>query len=111
MVDVREYLRRDGRSPFGVWFASLNPQAAAKVAIALVRLAAGNFSNVKGIGTGIYEYKVDFGPGYRVYFGKDGGRLVILLGGGSKKRQSHDIGSALANWHDYKERKQESKWL
>lgn len=73
------------------WFDRLNAHAAAKVATALTRLAAGNFSNVKGVGSGVFEYRIDFGPGYRVYFGKDDERLVILLGGGTKKRQQQDI--------------------
>jgi putative addiction module killer protein len=107
MIEVREYLEPKGRSPYAVWFARLDPKAAAKVATALTRLAAGNFSNVKGVGLGVIEYRIDFGPGYRVYFGKDGGQLVILLGGGIKKRQQHDIDSALANWQDYKRRKKE----
>jgi putative addiction module killer protein len=71
----------------------------------VVRLSNGNFSNVEGVGSGVYEYKVNFGPGYRIYFGQDGGRLVILLGGGSKKRQSADIKNAIARWQDYKLRK------
>jgi len=66
----------------------LNSQAAAKVAAALIRLMAGNLSNVKGVGSGLFEYKIDFGPGYRIYFGKDGDRLVVLVGGGSKKHQT-----------------------
>jgi putative addiction module killer protein len=107
MIEVREYLELDGGSPFGDWFARLNPKAAAKVATALTRLTAGNFSNVKGVGSGVFEYRIDFGPGYRVYFGKDGELLVIVLGGGTKKRQQQDINSALANWQDYKRRKKE----
>jgi putative addiction module killer protein len=91
-------------------FAYLNPEAAAKVAIALTRLAAGNFSNVKGVGSGVFEYRIDFGPGYRIYFGKDGELLVIVLGGGSKKRRQHDINAALANWRDYKRRKKEDNY-
>jgi putative addiction module killer protein len=83
----------------------LNSQAAAKVTTALIRLAAGNLSNVKGVGSGVLEYKIDFGPGYRVYFGRDGERLVILLAGGTKKRQQQDINSAIANWQDYKRRR------
>jgi putative addiction module killer protein len=67
--------------------------------------ALGNFSNVKGVGSGVFECRIDFGPGYRVYFGKDGERLVILLGGGTKKRQQQEINAALANWQDYKRRK------
>jgi putative addiction module killer protein len=108
MIDVQEYLDPKGRSPYAAWFNRLNPQAAAKVATALTRLAGGNFSTVKGVGFGMFEYKIDFGPGYRIYFGKDGERLVILLGGGTKKRQQHDIAGALASWRDYKRRKQEN---
>jgi putative addiction module killer protein len=104
-VEIREYVDRRGASPFGRWFNLLSPVAAAKVTTALVRIEAGNFSNVKGVGKGVYEYKVDFGPGYRVYFGKDGNRLVILLGGGTKKRQSMDIETAQLQWAQYKERK------
>jgi putative addiction module killer protein len=73
------------------------------------RLELGNFSNVKGVGAGVFEYKIDFGPGYRVYFGKDGDRLVILLGGGTKKTQDRDIVTARARWQDYKKRKAEEK--
>lgn len=105
MLDVREYNDRDGRSPYAVWFNRLNAHAAAKVATALARLAQGKFSNVKGVGSGVFECRVDFGPGYRVYFGKDGERLVILLGGGMKKRQQQDIEAALASWQDYNRRK------
>src|SRR5947207_14630049 len=105
MIEVREYLDRQSHNPYRVWFDRLNPQAAAKVATALTRLALGNFSNVKGVGSGVFEVRIDFGPGYRVYFGKDGERLVILLGGGTKKRQQQDINAALANWQDYKRRK------
>jgi putative addiction module killer protein len=105
MIDVREYLDSRGRSPYAKWFDSLDATAAAKVATALTRMAAENFSNVEGVGSGVLEYKLDFGPGYRIYFGKDGGTLVILRGGGSKKRQRRDINTALANWQDYKRRK------
>ena len=105
MIEIREYLDRQGRNPYKVWFDRLNPQAAAKVATALTRLALGNVSNVKGVGSGVFEFRIDFGPGYRVYFGKDGERLVILLAGGTKKRQQYDISGAIANWEDYKRRK------
>jgi putative addiction module killer protein len=105
MIDVREYLDAGGRSPYAEWFNGLNAHVAAKVATALIRISAGNFSNVEGVRSGVFEYKLDFGPGYRIYFGKDGQALVILLGGGSKKRQQRDINTALANWQDYKRRK------
>jgi putative addiction module killer protein len=105
MITVREYLTEAGKSPFAEWFNGLNAPASAKVTTALVRLEAGNFSNVKGVGAGVYEYRVDFGPGYRVYFGKDGDKLVILLGGGSKKRQRRDIAEAIRLWAEYKKAK------
>ena len=79
--------------------------AAAKITTAVRRLELGNFSNVKGVGAGVFEYRIDFGPGYRVYFGKDGDALVILLGGGTKKRQDRDIATAHMRWKDYKKRK------
>jgi putative addiction module killer protein len=63
----------------------LNREAAAKVAAALARIQQGNLSNAKGVGAGVYEYRIGFGPGYRIYFGKDGERLVILVGGGNEK--------------------------
>ncbi len=73
--------------------------------IALTRLGQGNFSNVEAVGTGVSELKLDFGPGYRVYFGKDGERIVILLGGSAKKRQSAAITAAQAAWAEYRRRK------
>jgi putative addiction module killer protein len=105
MIVVREYVDDGGRSPFGVWFVSLDERAAAKVTVALERVAQGHTSAIKAVGEGVSEYKIDFGPGYRIYFGKDGERLVILVGGGTKKRQQRDIASAKAIWKDYKQRK------
>lgn len=62
----------------------------------------GNYSNVKSLGNGVYEYKIDFGPGYRIYFGQDGEELIILVGGGSKKYQDNDIKVAKQHWQEYK---------
>ena len=104
-IRVAEYLDPSGRSPFRRWFDDLDATAAAKVSAALYRLGQGNFSNVEGVGSGVFEYRIDFGPGYRVYFGKDGPTCVILLGGGTKKRQSRDISAAAKAWTDYKRRK------
>lgn len=72
---------------------------------ALARIESGNLSNVKGIGSGVFEYRVDYGPGYRIYFGRDGDEVIILLAGGSKHRQQKDIQNAQARWADYKTRK------
>jgi putative addiction module killer protein len=109
MSTVREFLDRNGSSPFAKWFTALDAAAAAKITSAVRRLELGNFSNVKGVGAGVFEYKIDFGPGYRVYFGKDGDTLVILLGGGTKKTQDRDIGTARERWQDYKKRKAEER--
>lgn len=95
MLDIRYYLAPDGRSPFEGWFGSLDPAARAKVTVAIARLGQGNLSNVKGVGEGVLEYRINFGPGYRVYFGRDGEALVILLTGGTKKRQPQDIARAI----------------
>ena len=73
----------------------------------LTWMEQGNFSNVKSVGAGVHEYRIDFGPGYRIYFGKDGDRLVILLAGGTKKRQDADIAAAKGHWRDYKRRKRQ----
>lgn len=83
--------------------------AAAKVASALYRLEQGNFSNVKAVGKGVAEYKIDFGPGYRIYFGQEGDELVILLGGGAKKTQERDIQIAHMLWAEYKQAKARKK--
>ena len=75
------------------------------MAAAVYQLAAGNLSNVKSVGAGVFERKIAFGPGYRVYFGRDGDVLVILLGGSSKQRQQEAIAAAKARWADYRRRK------
>ena len=105
MITIREYLDPRGHSPFARWFESLSSPAAAKITTALIRIEQGNFSNAKGVGAGVYECRIDFGPGYRIYFGKDGETIVILLGGGTKNRQHKDILEARKSWNDYKGRK------
>jgi putative addiction module killer protein len=104
MLEIRYYVAADGRQPFAEWFADLEAVARAKIARAVARMEQGNLSNVKPVGGGVLEYRIDFGPGYRVYFGRDGETLVILLTGGSKKRQQRDIEAAFACWQDYKRR-------
>ena len=107
VVKLVEYQMKEGTSPFAEWYDGLDAIAAAKVTVAMVRMEQGNFSNAKGVGAGVQEFRIDFGPGYRVYFGKDGDRLVILLAGGTKKRQQKDIEAAQARWQDYKRQKKE----
>jgi len=101
-MDIRYYVAADGREPFADWFAELESVASARITRAIVRLEHGNFFNTKSVREGVLEYRIDFGPGYRVYFGRDGDTLVILLTGGTKKRQQRDIDAAHANWREYK---------
>jgi putative addiction module killer protein len=103
-LTVIEYVRADGTSPNAKWFDSLHSQAAAKVSTAVYRLMLGNTSRLKWIGT-IAECRIDWGPGYRIYLGKDGPNLIVLLGGGTKQRQQADIVRATALWAEYKARK------
>jgi putative addiction module killer protein len=105
MIELRQYADLEGRVPFRRWFDDLDAEAAVRVQRSLSRFASGNTSHVRSVGEGVHEVKVDFGPGYRVYFGWDGNAIVILLGGGSKKRQDRDIATAHGRWVEYKRRK------
>jgi putative addiction module killer protein len=105
MLDIRYYVAAGGDQPFADWYAELEAAARAKVARAIVRLGQGNLSNVKSVGGGVVEYRIEFGPGYRVYFGRDGETLVILLTGGTKRRRQRDIDAAHGFWQDYKQSK------
>jgi putative addiction module killer protein len=99
---VCEYIAPSGKSAYARWFERLDAVAAARVATAVYRLSEGNHSNTKGVGAGVFETRIDFGPGYRVYFGKDGESVVILLGGSAKKDQQRAIEQAKAAWAEYK---------
>ena len=103
-IRVEEYVRPDGTSPYEEWFNSLDAQAAAKVATAKLRMELGNTSNVKWF-SGIGEYVIDWGPGYRIYLAKDGAALIVLFGGGTKRRQQADIERAKALHAEYRDRK------
>jgi putative addiction module killer protein len=104
---IREYVDERGQSPFGRWFDDLDARAAAKVTVALARIEMGNLSSVKAVGAGVLEYRIDWGPGYRVYFGRDGATLVLLLAGGTKRRQQRDVAAAQERWADYRRRRKE----
>ena len=105
MAELLQYETEDGNSPFANWFDGLHVKAAVKIRAALARMEAGNPGDVKSVGDGVSERRIDFGPGYRVYFGRDGEELVVLLAGGTKRRQQRDIDQAKAYWADYKARK------
>ena len=101
---VVELLLEDGTSPYADWFASLGPVEATKVTVAKLRMEQGNLSNIEWF-RGIGECKIDWGPGYRVYLARDGMTIIVLLGGGTKKRQQKDIDRAVELWKSYKRRK------
>lgn len=109
MTDVREYQLDDGSAPFADWFDSLSASAANRVMISLRRMRQGNLGDWKSVGEGVYEHRIHFEKGYRVYFGREGDRVVILLGGGTKKRQSADIRAAQRLWKRFKETKRGTK--
>ena len=102
--EIREYAEA-GRSPFAEWFDDLDAVTAARVDRYIRRLESGNFGAAKVLREGVSELRLDFGPGYRVYFGRDGQTIIILLGGGSKRRQVADIAAAIARWQRYRQAK------
>ena len=93
----------DGHSPFAAWFDDLDAVTAARVDRSIRRLEAGNFGAAKPLRDGVFELRLDFGPGYRVYYGREGKTIIILLGGGSKRRQETDIAAAVERWKRYKQ--------
>ncbi len=109
MIEVHQFETDEGTCPFADWFDTLPAEAAVRVDRALQRIRLGNLGDHKGVGEGVTERRIDFGPGYRVYFGRDGDRVVILLAGGTKKRQSSDIRAAQRLWKDYKQRKRSTR--
>jgi len=102
--EIREYIA-DGHSPFAEWFNDLDAVTAARVDRYVRRLEAGNFGAAKSLRDGVFELRLDFGAGYRVYYGREGRAIIILLGGGSKRRQDADIAAAVERWKRYKQTK------
>ena len=106
MFDIQDYLTPEGEDPYAIWLASLKDrQARARVLVRIERMASGNFGDVKPVGDGVWEVRVDWGPGYRVYYAQAGKRLVLLLIGGDKRKQQTDIQQAHEHWKDWQERR------
>lgn len=105
---IEEYVTVAGKCPFGDWFQNLPVTQAEKVQDAVVRMEHGNLGKTKPVGEGVIERKL-VNPALRLYFGRDGDRLIILLCGGGKKRQDADIAYAKRLWAEYKERKKAEK--
>ncbi|PWC56994.1 type II toxin-antitoxin system RelE/ParE family toxin [Azospirillum sp. TSO22-1] len=108
MTEVREYLYEDGCSPYQIWFDGLTAQAASLVSKAKTKMALGQYGNIKPLDEGVHEYRIDHGPGYRIYLAWDGDQLIVLFGGGDKSSQSKDIAEAKRLWAEYKRRKAEA---
>lgn len=105
MNEIQTYQTDDGREPYAEWLAALaDRQARARVLVRVLRMAAGNFGDFKPLDGGVCELRIDWGPGYRVYYAMAGKRLVLLLVGGDKRRQRADIAAALAYWQDWQRR-------
>jgi putative addiction module killer protein len=102
--EIREFTE-NGHSPFAEWFSELDAVTAARVHRCVRRLEAGNFGAAKSLRDGVFELRLDFGPGYRVYYAREGSTIIILLGGGSKRRQDADIAAAVERWKRYKQTK------
>ena len=101
--DLVEYETSNGKSPFSEWLLGLKDiSARAVIRKRLNRIRIGNFGNTRSIGDGVFELKIDYGPGYRVYYGLDGDTLVVLLCGGDKGSQDRDIQKAKKYWQDYR---------
>ncbi len=104
-IELEQYIDARGHNHYREWVVQLDLVVQARIAKSVLRLGGGNFSGVKPEGEGVSALKIDFGPGYRVYFGQDGEQLVILLAGGTKRRQDDDIQRARWLWAEYKKRK------
>ena len=105
MCEIRHYLTASGKNPFEQWLDSLrDAKAEARIAARIARLAAGNFGDCKPLRDGVWELRIDWGPGYRVYYAMSGRTCVLLLCGGDKRRQSADINRAVEYWNDYQRR-------
>jgi putative addiction module killer protein len=104
-LEVRRYRTATGKYPFEVWLAGLrDARARARISVRLLRLQTGLFGDCKSVGAGVHELRIDYGPGYRIYFGQEGQTLVLLLCGGDKGTQTSDIEKAHGYWQDYKAR-------
>lgn len=106
MFEILDYLRPDGEDPYMAWLSGLSDrQARARILVRVQRMAAGNFGDCKPLQGGVWELRIDHGPGYRVYYAQAGKRLILLLAGGDKRKQQADIAAALDRWHDWQHRR------
>ncbi|MBX9878580.1 MAG: type II toxin-antitoxin system RelE/ParE family toxin [Candidatus Obscuribacterales bacterium] len=99
---VRLYQLPDGRVPYRIWIEGLRDhRAKQKIYARLYRIRSGNLGDIRSVGVGVCEVKIDYGPGYRIYFGQDGDKIIIFLCGGDKSTQDEDIKKAKEYWQNY----------
>jgi putative addiction module killer protein len=108
-LDIREYRAADGKNPYRQWLDTLDVTPRARIQARVLRFSTGNLGDHKSVGGGVWEARVMFGPGYRIYFGKEGQQLVLLLLGGDKSKQGTDVARAQASWKAYQEDKRRGK--
>ena len=106
---VREYVDDCGRTPYRDWLVGLDTATRARVQARVLRFEMGNLGDHKEVGKGVWEARLDFGPGYRVYFGRSGREVILLLLGGDKKSQRKDIRQAQQFWTEYLEELNDGK--
>lgn len=105
MYQVIEYLDPEGKDPYRDWLIGLaDRQAQARILTRINRMAAGNFGDHKPIEGGVWELRIDWGPGYRIYYARAGKRIILLLAGGDKRTQKADIRAAISYWVDWQQR-------
>jgi putative addiction module killer protein len=109
VLTVREYLTAAGRNPFREWLGTLDVAVSARVQARVLRFELGNLGDHKSVGASVWEARLAFGPGYRLYFGKEGESIIVLLLGGAKASQRRDIRRAQGFWRDYLEAKGHGK--
>jgi putative addiction module killer protein len=106
MFEVQDYQSEDGKDPYIEWLTGLSDRIAkVRIAVRVQRMAAGNFGDCKPIQDGVWELRIDHGPGYRVYYAQAGKQLILLLVGGDKRKQQADITAALGYWQDWQHRR------
>ena len=106
MFEIQTYQSPEGVDHYTEWLAGLaDRQARARVVVRVLRMGAGNMGDCKPLSDGVWELKIDHGPGYRVYYAQAGKRLILLLAGGDKRKQQADIDKAIARWNDWQQRK------
>ncbi len=103
--EIRRYIRPNSTVPFAEWFTALRDvNAKIRIDKRLQRVSSGNLGDYRSVGAGVWELKIDYGPGYRIYFGQAGATIVLLLCGGNKSTQDQDIVKAQEYWRDYERR-------